>query len=1122
MLLTMLPARLLRRPASWMVTLVLLMISPAGHLGEEDSSSLTSPDSVEFFERNVRPVLIRNCYSCHSVAQQFGGLRVDSRERLLRGGNSGPAVIPGQADGSLLIRAVKHIGIQMPLGGKLADREIEALVHWVNQGAVWPQSNTEEALGPGDPGFYEKILKDHWAFQPVREPVVPAVANPDWSQQPIDRFILAALERKKLKPSPPPDRVALARRLSFVLTGLPPTPLEVDLFVRDRSASAYERLVDRLLQSPHYGEHQARHWMDVVRFGETFGNDWNYELHGAWIYRDYLIRAFNRDVPYDQLIREHVAGDLLEQPRTNPSLRLNESVIGTAFFRLGEQGHDDCVDFRAVRTDVVDNQIDVLGKAFLGLTVACARCHDHKLDPIPTVDYYALYGLLTSSRMTMRAADLPGINQRFKEQLAELKPAIRSELAAKWSEEADQIVRFLNAANRSWKEEPPIEGDLQQLSVDRIQNWLSLLTRHRVNLDDPLYPWIELAKVRDFPAAWQKLATRYREEAQSAVRYNREHFVSFGNFRNGFEGWHPEGSGLREGRSPSGDFAVSPKGPQAVTGIYPAGIYTHTISERLNGALRSPLVPKDKKFVSIQVLGGHLAARRTILDNCMLSEDYELLNPEAFTWLKMPSRCEQKEMPFYLELVTKTDNPRLPDRPDRMKNIKSEEMDSPYSFFGIRRAVLHDEDAAPRDELTHMRRFFQDPAPEDLAALGMRYVTVLKQALAGWAGSRADDDDARWIHWFVQNGLLTNSKDLSPNLAELIEEYRAVDARLTAPRVFHGMTDLDPGYNVPVWISGDPKNPGEEAPRGFLRFLMGEAGTVRGAGSGRREAAELIASADNPLTARVLVNRLWQQAFGRGLVATTDNFGRYGEAPSHPELLDYLAGRFTRGGWSIKKLLRELILSQTFQQSSQFCPSASGVDPDNRLLHRYPVRRLEAESIRDSILFASGRLDRTLYGPSIHPYRSEPKEYRKLFSGPLDGNGRRSIYLKVTRHEGPRFLEVFDFPAPMVPRGTRDNTNVPPQALALMNDSFVLDQAEYWANQLIRRQAPSAEERIEFMFRTALGRPPEPAERDRFCNLVAELGRLRQVEKSKLLSDVLVWKDVAHSLFLLKEFVYIR
>ena len=535
------------------------------------------------------------------------------------------------------------------------------------------------------------------------------------------------------------------------------------------------------------------------------------------------------------------------------------------------------------------------------------------------------------------------------------------------------------------------------------------------------------------------------------------------------------------GASPAGEFAVAVTGPKAVTGVYPAGLYTHALSERLNGALRSPAVPKNKKFVSIQVLGGRLGSRRTILDNCMLSEDYELLNQDSFTWLRIPVAPRAEDDAILCRACDQSRQPavaRPPAPHDRRQS--PEDLASPFSYFGIARAVLHDEEAAPKDELTHLQRLFAEPAISDLHGLGERYAVVLRRALAAWAAGQATNDDANWIHWFIVNGLLTNSKNLSPRLGTLIEEYRAIDSRMTAPRVFHGMADQEQGYDVPIFLAGNPEHPGARFLAGFFNSSVNPVAEIATQGSGRLELAELIVTPRNPLTARVMVNRIWHHLFGIGIVSTTDNFGRYGEPPSHPELLDYLATRFVEDGWSVKKLIRLVVLSKTFQQSSHHSPAAVEVDPQNRLLHRYPVRRLEAESIRDAILFTSGRLDRALYGPSIHPYRTEPKDYRKLYKGPLDGDGRRSLYLKVTRHEGPRFLEIFDFPEPMVPRGTRDNTNVPPQALALMNDPFVLDQAGYWAEQLVKDDSPSVEVRIDRMFRSSLSRPPTPTERGAF------------------------------------------
>jgi hypothetical protein len=1090
----------------------LAALPPSASAADDGKADATS---IEFFEKEVRPLLAKHCLSCHGPFQQFSSLRVDSREALLKGGNRGPAIVPGDESLSLLAKAVRHEGLKMPVGGKLAAEEIAAIEKWIGLGAPWPADKTASAA-PGSPGLYERIKKEHWAFQPLRDP------QPEQStSHPVDSFVWASLRTAGLKPAEPADRRTLIRRLSLVLTGLLPTPLEVDLFVHDESPEAYPRLVDRLLNSPHFGEHWARHWMDVMRFAETFGNDWNYEIKGAWLYRDYLIRAFNQDVPYDQLIREHLAGDLLEKPRINIQEGINESLIGTSFLRLGELGHDDCIRFRQIRTDVVDNQIDTLGKAFQGLTIACARCHDHKLDPIPTSDYYALYGALTSSRMVMRDANTAEVNAAAKQRLRDLKPLIRSEVAKQWIQDAGLIPRYLMAAHRAWKGLPPRPEDLANLSLDRIQAWLTLLQKQKPAMEDPLYPWVQSA-TSDIAQEWCKLKARYVEEAQSRVAFNRENFRPFGDLaRDGFGGWHADGNALLDGPSRSGEFAVASSGPGVITSVFPAGIYTHVLSERLDAALRSPLVPKDKKFVSLQVMGGRMGAWRTILDNCMLSEDYTLLDSDSPRWLKVPNRDDQPTLPFYVELVTKAENPRIPDRPGRLKATQ-EEVDSPYSYFGITRAVVHDVDESPRDELSQMALLFKGDSPRSLDALGERYLSVVKASLARWADGKAGDDDARWIGWLLENRLLTNTADQASRLHALIEEYRLTESRIGPPKAFQGMADFDPGYDFPVLPAGDATHPGTLVPRGFLQLITGTSDGFKVFGSGRREIAELIASPTNPLTARVMVNRIWLHLFGRGIVPTADNFGVYGERPSHPELLDYLASRFVREGWSIKKQIRFLVLSQTFQQSSRPTQESLTIDPQDRLLSHYPVRRLEGESIRDAILEVSGRLDPTMYGPSLQPYREEPKDYRKLHQGPLDGNGRRSIYLKVTRHEGSRFLETFDFPNPTVARGNRDTTNVPSQALALLNDPFVIDQAGFWADRLIQGQAPSVESRLDSMFRTALGRSPDAAERVRFTSLATELASLHKTAPDQVLGNREVWKDIAHAIFNLKEFIYLR
>ena len=1087
-----------------------------------------SAADIEFFEREVRPLLVRHCHSCHGASNAMSGLRLDSREAVLAGGERGASASPGEPDESLLIQAVRHESLQMPLGGKLSGAEIASLEEWVRRGLPWP-AVAEAPSGAEVAQFYEGMRREHWAFQPVRRPDPPAVGEGSWSEHPIDRFILDDLRESSLQPNPPAERAAWIRRLSFVLTGLPTAPSEIEAFVNDRSPGAYERAADRILDSPHYGERWARHWMDVVRFGETLGNDWNYENNGAWLYRDYLIRAFNQDVPFDDLVREHIAGDLLAEPRLGSEQTVNESLIGTFFFRLGEQGHDDCTQFREVRTDVVDDQIDTLGKAFQGLTIACARCHDHKLDPIPTADYYGLYGVLDSSRLVTRTVDLPDAGAPSKGRLHVLKTQIQSALASYWLGEVDALGGYLRASLGT--ENRPLAEDVlgNPLDPERVERVRALGKAGDIGLEHPLFPWLHAARTAveepgaALPGVWQALKARYSRQRRWRTRFNQEQFQEVADFGRGdLAGWHAEGQALEPVFAANGAFALTPRGDAVVSGIFPAGIYTHLLSQRLNGALRSPYLPRDSKYLSLRVVGGKLAAWRTVLDNCMLSERYGLIDQGQFDWIKIPLRDEHDAYRLYAELVTKHDNPRLPDRPGRMQEITPEQMAEPRSYFGVTRAVLHDCDELPEDELNHMRRLFEGDPPEDLDALASRYTALARRAVAAWAQGQADEDDVRWLDWLLEGRFLANSKYLTPHLLQMVDRYRSVERQLGVPQVVQGMVDFEPGHDTPVFRSGDPRDPGEIVPRGFLSLLEDLAPESRPRGSGRGQLAEMIADRRNPLTARLMVNRIWHYLFGRGIVPTVDNLGRFGEPPSHPELLDYLADRFVEHGWSIKKMIRHIVLSQTFRQSSKAQAGTQQVDPANRLHHRYPARRLDAESIRDSILAVSGSLDRTLYGPSVHPHREKPKEYRKLFSGPLNGDGRRSIYLKVTRHEGSAFLEVLDFPKPLMARGRRDVTNVPRQALALLNDPFVVAEARVWARALIRESSESLQTRLRTMFRAALGRPPTQPESSRFEVLTEQLAGLHGVTADAVLTSLPVWQDVAHAIFNLKEFSYIR
>ncbi|HVU89510.1 MAG TPA: PSD1 and planctomycete cytochrome C domain-containing protein [Pirellulales bacterium] len=1138
-------------------------------LGISASAARAGDAGLEHFETKVRPVLVAHCYECHSAqAKKLGGnLLLDSRDGLRKGGDSGETIVPGKPNESLLIAAVRYSpdAVHMPPKGKLPAGVIADFETWIKMGAPDPR---DEAPPPAAGESWDDTMRarrDWWSIRPVVKPPIPDVRDAAWPAGPVDRFILAALEERGLPPAPPAEARTLARRLSLVLIGLPPTAEQMAEFLRDWEESsattgstrpAIERLADRLLASPHYGERFARHWMDVVRFSETHGNEWNYEVHHAWRYRDYLIRALNDDVPYDQLVREHIAGDLLPHPRINGNEQFNESVIGTAFYRFGEANHDDCISLPQIGYDLADNQIDTLTKAFQATTVACARCHNHKLDAISTEDYYALLGVLRSSRQVSHTIDLPEVNASPIARLREIKAAMRHELAEAWARDAGDMARYMQAAQTK-RLNRPVDPDAASLDVARLEKWLAVLAVEKAPREDPFEPWrlvVNASTSQDSapagsgaaaastlpptPKSWSELAAWYaKEDAERTA--NQSQFATYADFRAGAsdrgnaDQWQIGGQGLREPASKSGDFAVATEGDAIVRAVLPAGLFTHALSDKLNGTLRSPVLTGQRKNLSFQVAGQRSSALRLVSNNCQLNyKNYKALTSPDLAWITFspPENCDQ--LRTYAELMTMFDNPKFPDQLSALGGDKEnyklpweKAAENPRSYFGITRVVMHDGAEPPKPELSHMRALFAHADGKDadvtVDEVPARYAAVINAAIADWAEGRATDDDARWLDALVRAGLLTNSVAGNELLAALVANYRRVEASLTLPRIVPGVADCGPGFLQPVLIRGDCTRPGEPVARRYLEVLSPTTETFAASGSGRLELAERIASPTNPLTARVLVNRLWHHLFGAGIVRTVDDFGHVGELPSHPELLDYLAATFVEEGWSMKRLVREIVLSRTFGAVDLPPQAAAELDPQNRLLAHYPARRMQAEAIRDCILATSGRLDRALFGMSIQPYREKENADRRLFPGPLDGHGRRSVYIKNNLMEAPKFLSAFDFPGGKVALGRRDVTNVPAQALALLNDPFVLAQANEWAGRLIARQDSSVAARIDAAFETALGRLAREDERQRFVALVAQLAVLHQVSDSDVLHSQPLWRDVAHTIFNLQEFVYI-
>ncbi len=1047
----------------------------------------------EFFEKQVRPLLAARCYACHSgqVKAPLAGLRLDSRAAALRGGDLGLVIVPGKPAESRLLKAVRgELTMRMPPTGRLADAEIAAIEKWIEMGAPWPEERTAAPDKPSSSFNLEERRRTHWAWQPLR---------PGTSQS-VDAYLRGRLLVKGLKPAPEADRATLIRRLTFDLTGLPPTPEEISAFARDPSPGAYETLVDRLLASPHFGERWARHWMDLVRYSESHGSEGDPDTPQAWRYRDYLIRAFNGDVPYDQLIREHLAGDLLPHPRVNAKENLNESILGTAHLRMVEHGFQP-VDPWEDRVKWMDNQIDVFSKAFQGLTISCARCHDHKFDAISQKDFYALFGIFSGARPTQVVVDLPSYLDRNRTELARLKAQLRPKLAEAWLQAARRLPERL------------LKNGIDPRAMEDAA----------CNLEIPFYAWYDLRgrTGADFRQAWAGLAAYWREEIGRRKEFNAANVRTAWDLTGaGYQSWLRQESGAPPQPAPAGEFALSPGGPQVVSAIYPAGVYTHLLSPKHNGVIQSPRFKIESEAVSVRMLGGNLSFAQLIV------EDYAVPRGGIYHMRFSPKRDQMgwatwdvtywKGFTAYVEFATRDDATYF--EPDRRKAVAG---DDGRSWFGAQRVVFHANKQRPQEEVLPVVTLLAGPAPQSAEELARRMASQLASAIEAWRDGRLNEEEAAYLDFFVQRGVLPNTPAGLGEAAPLVAEYRRLEEQVPIARRAPGVLE-ESAPDHPLLVRGNPKNPGERVPRHFLTALDGR--TYDDPRMVRLRLADDVAHADNPLTARVMVNRIWHYLFRRGLVRTVDNFGKLGDPPTHPELLDWLARRFIDDGWSIKKMVRLLVTSEAYRMSGEEGLDAKQADPGNELVHHMPVRRLEAEEIRDSILAVSGELDPAMYGPSVPVYYAHEKGQTKgdRDKGPLDGNGRRSIYLEIRRNATNPFLEVFDVPKPSTTRGARDVTNVPAQSLALMNSPFVIDQAEKWARRVVGDGSASADERVMAMFERALGRKPSAAERDQAATFLSSLASEHSVEQNALLSDVRIWRDFAEAIWNFKEFVYVR
>jgi mono/diheme cytochrome c family protein len=779
---------------------------------------------AEYFEMKVRPVLAKNCFSCHTQTK-MGGLALTSRDDLMKGGKSGPALKPGDPDGSLLYQVVKqtHERLKMPPSGKLSDDDLEVLASWIKSGAIWP----EHKIAPKADGY--RITAEQrawWSFQPVKKPSIPAVKNAGWARTDIDRLLLAQMEAKGLKPAPPADRRTLIRRAYYDLTGLPPSNEEVQAFAKDRSPDAFTKVVDRLLESSKYGERWGRHWLDVARYAdEMYSSTEDNPYPNAWRYRDWVVKAFNDDMPYDTFLKAQIAGDVID-PENKEKL-----IGGLGFFSLSPEQQDD--------------RVDALTRGMLGLTVACAQCHDHKFDPIPTKDYYSLLGIFRNTKLDEH-------------------PLATAEVVAEYKQRKEDL-----------------ESQQKRLK--------DFLDEQGSRLGEIL--------------------------AAQAVEY--------------FEA-------VRSGKT---DDSLDAETVQRLKAYLDAGKFEH------------PFLANWKD--------------------------------ESFDTRKFQAKL--------LQVV------------DQKRSIDRENLIALGGKDDGRTVRVIETKSLPRDEYMLWRDFF-NPTKVGKADAGVFYYSAKK--IDRFLGPQ-------WkLHADALRAELERRKEALPEMYPFLQT----------------ISDVKNLKNIRVEIKGSRENLGDEVPRQFLAILSGGDRKPFVKGSGRLELAEAIANSSNPLTARVIVNRIWMLRFGRALVATPGNFGQLGEKPTNPELLDYLAARLMEQGWSMKALHREMLLSSAYQLSSARIEPNMTKDPDNTLVWHWARRRLDVEPLRDTLLFLSGELDEDIGGA---PGKLTKTDFT-----------RRTLYGSVSRRKLDGTLALFDFPNPVATSEQRIQTATPLQQLFFLNSEFIRERAK--------------------------------------------------------------------------------
>ncbi|MCY3004990.1 MAG: DUF1553 domain-containing protein [Planctomycetota bacterium] len=1065
------------------VRLVLSLLGPLVLLSLTGLSQDLPPEAeqtakLDFFEKKIRPVLIEHCYECHSSAAKTlqGGLSLETAAGLAQGGDSGPALVPGKSDQSLILQALRYESTQMPPRGKLSDQVIADFVEWVSSGAADPR------LGESAP--IKKSIdfdqaRQFWSFVSPKSPEIPTTQGSDWPESSIDHFTLAAMKARELSPVSKAGKRELIRRASFDLTGLPPTPQDVDSFLADQNTNAFARLIDRLLDSPAYGERWGRYWLDVARYSEDQAHTFSVQpnTHG-YRYRDWVIAAFNSDMPFDLFVKYQIAADVM--PIDEPQRLRNLAALG--YFGLGAQYYKN-TDAAKAAADELDDRIDTLTRGFLGLTVSCARCHDHKFDPIPQQDYYSLAGVFHSSRLhnaplvpspevdRYNAAQqkIKELDEAIQQTIAREGPKIRESRICEIKQYllATQSFQLAKSADSSLK--LPAFAKANDLDPSTLKRWIDFLKSKESSPPLALRPW--------FNAIALEPKQQSEQQSDAAAGAFEDHLRLLLRQRDGL---------------------LSPEEQSKLTLNTPTG----------NARYISPMVTRTSPIAAIDVeIKGATELFLVVNDggNGPSCDHADWLEPKLITASGEIALTEKQ-----WETVSAT--------------FGSVNLDKSVTGQALRVAGK----TYSKGIGTHATSVLRFELPDD----ALRFV-----ALGGLDNSGSDQGGDCGTNATVQFRVYTETPtdiQVGPSdlLAEIIGEkgpfameLRSIETKLPealretlaaqrselevlrgeSPAIYpmaHVIAEATPS-DLQVMVRGNPANRGEVAPRRFLRILSSQPPEAFTQGSGRLELADAIASSDNPLTARVMVNRIWQHHFGRGLVGTPDNFGKLGEPPTHPELLEYLTVKFMDQGWSIKSLHREIMLSATYQLSSDRNDSNLQIDADNRYLWRMTRRRLDVEAWRDALLATSGRLDGKLQGPSTNLADAN--------------NNRRTVYAFISRHELDNMLRLFDFPDANITASVRAETTVPQQQLFVLNSPFMIEQSKAFAARILTESAAGPEDRIQHAYKLAFGRSASPSE----LQVGLEYLQAQDAPEEKEHNKLDRWERYAQALLASNEFLYI-